>query len=72
MEVCNWAFLKSQRFSSLSSLWEAWQHIGRDGAREVAENSKTGPGSREKLWVWNGLFKTSNSIFSDLLPPIIS
>jgi hypothetical protein len=31
--------LQFQRFSSLLSWWEAWQHAGRHGAGEKAESS---------------------------------
>ena len=41
--------LQFQRFSSLSSWQEAWQHIGRHGARETAESPTYGlAGSRER------------------------
>lgn len=45
----NWIWLTVQRFSPLSSLWEAWQHTGRLGAGDVAESSKSrSAGSRER------------------------
>jgi hypothetical protein len=37
----NWSWLTVQRFSPLSSLWEAWWHTGRLGVGEVAESSTT-------------------------------
>lgn len=36
------AGLQVQRFSPLSSWWEAWQHAGRCGAEEGAEGSTSG------------------------------
>ena len=35
----NWGWLTIQRFGPLLSWQEAWQHAGRHGAGEVAENS---------------------------------
>jgi hypothetical protein len=46
------AGLQFQRFSPLSSWWEAWQHAGRHGAGEVAESfisRFTGSRKRETL-----------------------
>jgi hypothetical protein len=42
------AGLQFQRFSSLSSWWEAWQSAGRHSAREGAESS-TSKGRQERL-----------------------
>jgi hypothetical protein len=47
------AGLQFQRFSSLSSWWEAWWHAGTHGAGEVAESSTSGSAdSRKKEWHW--------------------
>jgi hypothetical protein len=63
--------LDFQRFSSLSSWWEAWQHSGRHGVGECAESSTSrwaGIRKRETLglaWV----FETPKPTCSDTLPP---
>ena len=43
------ADLQFQRFSLLSSRWEAWQDAGRHGAREGAESSTSETAGRETL-----------------------
>ena len=51
------AGLQLQRFSPLSSWWEAWQHPGRHGAGEGAESSTSWSEGRQEdtlfYTVWN-------------------
>jgi hypothetical protein len=65
----NQDWLTVQRFSLLSSWWEAWQHEGRHGAGERAESSTSesaGSRKRESHRAWLKQLKPQR--FPSLLP----
>ena len=71
------AGLQVQRFSQLSSLWEAWWHAGKHGAGEGAKSSTSGSiSSRKRQWATRPGFcfcrlflKTQNPSSRDTLSP---
>ena len=54
-KIFHWGWLTVQKFSTLSSWWEAWQHADRHDAEERTEISTFRPvdsRKRVKHWAW--------------------
>ena len=66
------ADLQFQRFSPLSSRWEAWQHAGKHGSQRAEISTSWSIGSSRRLSHWPDLSIYDLKVHphpSDMLPP---